>query len=134
MEFVDGVAELSLKHGETADASGLPAGITYTVTEAEANQDGYTTTAEGETGVIESGSRAEASFINHKDGESVEPDNPDDPDQPVNPDEPDSSDNIENPQTGDTTNITSYIVLLFTAVAALLVTLLILRLEKRRKD
>ncbi len=134
MEFVNGVAELSLKHGETADASGLPAGITYTVTEAEANQDGYTTTAEGETGVIESDSRAEASFINNKDGESVEPEEPDNPDQPVNPDEPDSSDNIENPQTGDTTNITSYIVLLFTAVAALLVTLLILRLEKRRKD
>lgn len=40
MTFADGVATFVLKHGESKTAVGLPAGITYTVTEAEADKDG----------------------------------------------------------------------------------------------
>ena len=35
---------LQLKHGQTITFENLPAGVTYTVVEKEANQDGYTTT------------------------------------------------------------------------------------------
>lgn len=44
MEFTNGVATFQLPHNGRVMAEGLPAGISYTVTEAEANQDGYTTT------------------------------------------------------------------------------------------
>ena len=63
MTFVDGVATFTLKGGESVTATGLPLGVTYTVTEAEANQDGYTTTSTGETGTI-SADGAEAVFTN----------------------------------------------------------------------
>ena len=46
MTFENGVAEFTLKHSESKTATGLPVGITYTVTEAEANQDNYETTYE----------------------------------------------------------------------------------------
>ena len=39
---------VKLKHGETIKFAGLTAGDTYTVTETEANTDGYTTTEEVE--------------------------------------------------------------------------------------
>ncbi len=42
MTFANGVATFVLKHGASKTAVGLPAGITYTVTEAEADKDGYT--------------------------------------------------------------------------------------------
>ncbi len=50
MTFTDGVASVALKGGETKIATGLPAGITYTVEEA-ANAD-FTTTSEGAAGTI----------------------------------------------------------------------------------
>ena len=40
MEFTGGVATFTLKHGESATATGLPAGITYTVTEDDYSKDG----------------------------------------------------------------------------------------------
>ncbi len=66
MTFTDGVATFALKHGESKTAEGLPTGITYTVTETEANEDGYTTTSEGTTGEITDGVTAKASFTNTK--------------------------------------------------------------------
>ena len=39
-QFKDGVATFTLKDGASKTATGLPAGTTYEVTEAEANQDG----------------------------------------------------------------------------------------------
>ena len=62
MTFAGGVANIKLGDGETATATGLPAGITYEVTEAAA--DGYTTTSENATGTIEYGKTSEASFTN----------------------------------------------------------------------
>ena len=64
MTFVDNVATFSLKAGEKASASGLPAGVGYTVAEAEANADGYTTSAVGASGTIADNAMATASFVN----------------------------------------------------------------------
>ncbi|MBP3656628.1 MAG: LPXTG cell wall anchor domain-containing protein, partial [Clostridia bacterium] len=48
--FVNGVATIVLKGGESATISGLPTGIGYTITEAEA--EGFTVTKDGDTGTI----------------------------------------------------------------------------------
>lgn len=62
MTFAGGVANIKLGDGDTATATGLPAGISYEVTEAAA--DGYSTTSENATGTIEYGKTSEASFTN----------------------------------------------------------------------
>ena len=67
MTFTDGIAGFTLKHGETATATGLPAGVTYTVIEEEAGQDGYRTSAAGDTGRISSVGTAHAYFANYRD-------------------------------------------------------------------
>lgn len=86
LTFVNGVAELSLRHGEEKTAAGLPAGIAYTVTEAEANQNGYTTTAAGDTGILVKDQVSSAEFTNTK---------PEDPPEPTPTPDPGT------PQTGD---------------------------------
>ena len=67
MTFTDGKATFSLKHGESKTAKDLPAGITYTVTEAEADQDGYTTTAANAIGRIVKDATVTVAFTNTKD-------------------------------------------------------------------
>ncbi|MCD8121432.1 MAG: VWA domain-containing protein [Clostridiales bacterium] len=69
MTFTDGVATFTLKSGESKTATGLPAGIGYTVTETAAS--GYTTSVDGTTtltseGTIESGSTITVTFTNYK--------------------------------------------------------------------
>ena len=66
MTFTAGKATFSLKHGEGKTAKDLPAGITYTVTEAEADQDGYTTTAANASGRIVKDATVTAAFTNTK--------------------------------------------------------------------
>ncbi len=66
MFFVKGVATFNLKHNESIQSSGLPSDILYTVVEKEANQDGYTTSAVGDTGSIPNGDTAKAEFTNDK--------------------------------------------------------------------
>ena len=83
MTFVDGVAAFTLSGGESILAENLPDGVTYTVTEAEANQDGYTTTVTGGTGTISAGQTASAVFTNDRPRtEEPEPPTPDNPDVP----------------------------------------------------
>ncbi len=65
MTFTNGIATFTLKHGESRTASDLPAGITYTVTEADA--EGYTSSAVGDQGIILKDQTAEAAFTNTKD-------------------------------------------------------------------
>lgn len=86
LTFVNGVAEFSLRHGEEKTAAGLPAGIAYMVTEAEANQNGYTTTAAGDTGTLVKDQVSSAEFTNTK---------PEDPPEPTPTPDPGT------PQTGD---------------------------------
>ena len=62
MLFDKGVATFTLAHGESATAEGLPTGIEYTV--AEAADDDYSMTADGETGTITENGNAVAAFVN----------------------------------------------------------------------
>lgn len=72
MEFTNGVATFTLKHGQSITASGLPAGLTYSVEETDANADGYTTSNSGNTGTIPSGDTAKVYFTNTKhEGEAL---------------------------------------------------------------
>ncbi len=68
-DTVDGkdvrVAVLTLTHGQTATLQGLPAGTAYTVAEAEANTDGYSTTAKDEAGTVTTAGAPAASFENY---------------------------------------------------------------------
>lgn len=66
MSFTGGKATFTLKHGEQKTARGLPAGIDYFVSEAEASQDGYTTRATGASGRIPAEGTATAAFTNMK--------------------------------------------------------------------
>jgi len=96
MEFEDGVAEFTLKHGESRVATGLPDGIKYTVEETDSK--GYTVTYEGNTGIIEDNRVSEAEFDNYKGGgRHDDPDEPDEPDKPDEPDEPDDTDVPDEP-------------------------------------
>lgn len=67
MTFTGGVAKFTLKHGKSKTATGLPAGISYTVTETEADMDGYDTSASGSSGTVPGGGAASAGFTNTKD-------------------------------------------------------------------
>ncbi len=71
MTFENGVATFTLKAGESKSATGLPAGVGYTV--EESNNAGYTVTVNGSsemtaTGTITADTTAEAAFNNHKTG------------------------------------------------------------------
>lgn len=70
LTFANGVATFVLKHGESKTAVGLPAGITYTVTEAEADKDGYTTTSVNASGSIIKNDTAAATFTNTRNSSS----------------------------------------------------------------
>ena len=61
MSFANGVAQFKLKDGEVKKATGLPTGVTYTVTEAA--DAGFATTSTGETGTI-CLAKATAAFTN----------------------------------------------------------------------
>lgn len=71
MTFTNGVAQFTLRDGETKTASGLPGNLGYTVTEQEANQGAYATTTTGAEGVIPPGDTAQATFTNALDRISI---------------------------------------------------------------
>ena len=64
LTFENGVASFTLKNGETKTARGIPAEITYTVTEADYSEEGYTTTKTGDTGKVLANQTAAAIFTN----------------------------------------------------------------------
>lgn len=115
MDFKDGVAEITLKHGDKVTATGLPAGIGYIVTEKEANADGYTTSATADKGTIPENDNVDVKFVNHKENKPEKPDNPNKPD---------------NPETGDQTNLGLYASMLVTS-SLLLTVVFVLRRKKR---
>ena len=117
MTFTDGVATFALKHGERKTASALPAGIAYTVTEAEANQDGYTTTSDNASGSIVKDDTVTAAFTNTKDGADVT----DVPSKPITPD--------HLPATGDTANLRLWIFMMGLSLTGLILSLAV---EKKR--
>lgn len=63
--FTNGYASISLRHGQTITIPDLPGLVGYTITEVQANQDGYTTTDSGNTtGVILPSDTITVSFEN----------------------------------------------------------------------
>lgn len=69
MNFVNGVAEFTLKANEHKTAIGLPAGITYTVIETDSKD--YTPSVESKTGKIPENKDEYVQFNNHKDEDIV---------------------------------------------------------------
>lgn len=108
MTFNNGTAVVTLKHGESSTATKLPADIHYTVTESD--NDGYTVTANGATGVISDGKTAVAAFINTKDSDA-----PDDV-----------------PKMGDTMNLGLWISLMELSLAGLFISLVVVKKRTRR--
>ncbi len=76
LEFINGVASFTLKHGQSVTAEGIPAGVGYIV--AEGDNEGYTVTSDGAAGIISDGGTAQAVFNNHMDkpADTVDPDLP----------------------------------------------------------
>lgn len=66
MTFANGVANFTLKHGESKTAIDLPEGTKYTVSEASYTSDGYQSASTGAAGTIENGQESAVSFINTK--------------------------------------------------------------------
>ena len=65
--FVNGYASIRLAAGETATIHGILSGAYYSVSEDDANTDGYVTTASGVAGIIPAIASAQASFLNTRD-------------------------------------------------------------------
>lgn len=123
MTFNNGTAVVTLKHGESSTATKLPADIHYTVTESD--NDGYTVTANGATGVISDGKTAVAAFINTKDSDA--------PDQPGSPDVPNDSGTPDDvPKMGDTMNLGLWISLMGLSLAGLFISLVVVKKRTRR--
>ena len=110
MTFNKGTAVITLKHGESSTATKLPADIRYTVTESD--NEGYTVTANGDTGVIRDGKTAVAAFTNTKDSEA--------PNQPGTP------------KTGDTMNLALWLSLMGLSLAGLFGSLIVVKKNSYR--
>ena len=70
MTFTAGVATFQRKHSESKTATGLPAGVSYEVSENEANLSGYVTTSTEVSGSIVKDKAAVAAFTNTRSGSS----------------------------------------------------------------
>lgn len=75
MTFDKGIATVKLRHAESRTATGLPSKVHYVVRESD--NEGYTVSAVGDSGVIGDGSTSVAAFTNHKDTAPVNSDNSD---------------------------------------------------------
>ena len=68
LTFLNGIADITLSHGEEISIQNLPINVNYTVTEYDANKNGYTTTYNGlkeaATGVMDKDK--EVRVVNHK--------------------------------------------------------------------
>lgn len=89
MKFNDGVAEFTLRHGESKQAE-LPDGISFTVEEDSkdysAKVNGHSTNIYENS--VSKGGLIEVNYNNYKAGSSYEPDEPDRPVKPEEPKEP----------------------------------------------
>lgn len=125
MTFVGGVATFVLKHGESKTATGLPSGITYSVTEAEANRDGYTTVASKASGSIIKNDTVTVAFTNTKNSNiSEESDHPNVPSKPSTP--------TNSPETGDTLNLRLWTSVMGVSLAGLIISLVVVKKNSYR--
>lgn len=146
MTFVNGVATFTLRDGGHKTASGLPAGVTYTV--AESGNEGYTVTKTGDTGTISADAACVAAFTNDMQKEEETPGTPENPSTPGNPATPQSPANPQNPQnpqnpstpansnapkTGDESHIGLWIAVCGIAAAGVVIVLVTFIARRRRK-
>lgn len=105
----------------TPFATGLPSGITYSVTEAEANQDGYTTASSKASGSIVNNDTVTVAFTNTKNRNISEGPKDDDKTAPA-PATPapaaTATPQYTIPQTGDTSNPALLVVLMLVSGSA----------------
>lgn len=102
----------TLTSGQYITIEDIPVGTKYTVTEIEANQNGYSTRFTNSSGTIEDEEVIQASFINFKGSTTPNsppntpntPDDPNTPDKPDEPDTPDTPNKPDKPNTPDTPN------------------------------
>ena len=66
MIFENGIAKFELKGGEKLQATGLPNGLTYTVSEKDYTSDGYITTKYNDTGTIVGNKEITVTFVNER--------------------------------------------------------------------
>ena len=64
VNFTDGYATIRLADGDQVTISGILEGTYYSVTEEEADTEGYVTTSSNEAGIIAAGGAAQVSFTN----------------------------------------------------------------------
>ena len=140
MTFENGVATFTLRHGQSATAEDLPAGLGYTVVEHEANTNRYRTTYTDETGTIPAGDTAVAHVENRRNRQTY-PDYTEEPTPtPEIPEEdwhwphtpPHDGDWHDVPRTGDTMHLTPYLLLAALSAAGLAV-LAAFALRRRRR-
>lgn len=115
--FVDGVAEFTLKHGESVIVTDLPEGTTYSVTELEADSDGYTSSWVDAEGKISNTAIARAEFLNVRNGDPA--DNL-------------TSDTEHVPQTGDPSNMNLWFITMLVSLILLLGVLVYSLLRKNK--
>lgn len=106
---------VTLGHDETITILGIPAGTEYTVTEKEADQDGYTTTVREESGVVEDGEEYAAAYTNYKERPTLPGDHPESGSKEAS-DEKQIRSNV--PDTGDFLRLWGLLSVLFLSVYA----------------
>ncbi len=117
MTFENGVASFTLKHGEKKTAIGLPAGTSYEVSESEANQNGYTTTAAGAKGSIIKDQTVTAAFTNIKRSSTTVDNGGNTPNKP-NITNQSTGTTASAARTGDESNPLFWLILMLAVVAA----------------
>lgn len=115
--FENGVAHITLKHNEKVTIMNLPSDIGYTVSEIEANQDGYKTTSINEQGHILKDKTIEVKFTNNK---TNKPETTDD----------DKHTDESNPETGDQTNIPLFATMIVISIV-IIVSLVIFKKKNK---
>lgn len=135
MKFTNGKASITLKHGESKTAKGIPVDIKYKVVESEADQDGYVTTKTGDTGTITKDKTVTAAFTNKK-SKGTKPDDADNSDDSA---PPGKSKKLRKPadgapKTGDETNLTLWLALLGISGVGMTTMLVISRRKNKGND
>ena len=127
----DGVATVTLRHGQTVTIQGLPAGTVYTVTETDGS--GYLTTYTNKDGTLVAGTTAEAWVENYRGGGGGGDRDPDpDPHPHRDPDPGDRPHRDPLPDTG--LNWTAPALLAGTGIALITAGLLPRRKKKEGDD
>ena len=124
----------------TPFATGLPSGITYSVTEAEANQDGYTTASSKASGSIVNNDTVTVAFTNTKNrnisGGPKDDDKPPPP-APAATATPapaaTATPQYTIPQTGDTSNPALLVVLMLVSGSAAIGTAVVASKKKHNR-